>query len=144
MSYERPGQGFYVPAATKAVFHGAPATEHGVVGVAIKQKAKGWAEGLTSNYARIEVNEPFHIRTKGVREVAIGSGTPGVGIAAGVLGGNVYIRSTTNALILEDANAAGDLPYGKIVELPAVAGRGVATGFMRIDLDQKDTLPDAA
>src|SRR5688572_11584378 len=142
--YERPGRSFYT-IATKAVKHLDPITEHGMVGTAIKITAKSWAAGLDANYARIEVGEKVNIRTKGIHQHRTEAGSPGVAIAAAVPGDGIYIRPADNTLILEANNAAGDLPYGRVVEVVAHnPGRGVPANKIRIDLDQKDTLPVAA
>lgn len=140
MPYERPGAGVYV-VATKATPHNAPATENGLVGIAVKQKAIGWQAGFAEHAApTIAIGEQFHIRTKGIKQVK----TTGYGAAlsAGTKGQGVYIRPTDNTLRLSGATAAGDLPFGRIVEVIG-DNRGVAAGNVRIDLDQKDTLAAA-
>lgn len=142
--YERPGAAFYVPSATKAVNAHEPATEHGVVGAAIKTTALPWTQGFdVATNTLIKVGEKFTIRTKGIHQFDTSVGKPSNGVAAGVLGEGVYIRPATNILVLESANAAGDLPFGRIVEITG-NNRGVPANKVRIDLDQKDTLPVAA
>ena len=113
------------------------------MGVAVKQKAYSWKAGFAEYEAAIiAVGEGFHIRTKGIRQVNVGAGQPGANIAAGTKGQGVYIRPTDNSLRLSGATASGDLPYGRIVELVG-DNRGVPSGSVRIDLDQKDTLAAA-
>ncbi len=124
MPYERPGQGYYTQ-ATKLTNHGAPCTEDGIVGVAIKQKAVSWQAGLAAQN-QIGIGEQFHIRTKGIRQVPFVSGA--------VKGAAIYITAATNALT---ATASGNLKYGRVVEVQGQ--RGTPTGFMRVDLDLKDT-----
>lgn len=136
--YERPGRAYYAT-ATKAVFHNAPVTENGMVGAAFKQQAKGWASGLDANYARIEIGEKFQIRTKGIHEFSTASGAPGVLLAGAAKGTAVYIKPADNTLTIEPGAASTDIPFGRVVEIPG-DNRGVATGKIRIDLDQKDTI----
>jgi hypothetical protein len=124
MPYERPGEGHYAT-ATKVVNHGAPVVEDGIVGIAIKQKAAKWDAGLASQ-AQIGIGEPFHIRTKGVRQVPF--------VATAVKGTPVYIVAATNALTL---TAAGNVKFGRVLEVQGQ--RGTPTGFMRVDLDAKDS-----
>lgn len=137
--YERPGRAYYAT-ATKAVKANDPVTEDGIVGAAVKTKARAWSDGYnTTTYTQIAVSEKFTIRTKGVHEFAVGSGTPGVLIAAAPKGTAIYIHAADNTLNIEPGAAIGDLPFGRIVEV-AADNRGVGTGFVRIDLDQKDTI----
>lgn len=139
--YERPGRSFYT-VATKAVMHLAPVTELGIVGAAIKNTAKKWSDGLDANYARIEVGEKINIRTKGIHEFSTAVGSPGVALAGAAKGTAVYIKPADNTLTIEPGAAVGDLPFGRIVEIPA-DNRGVAANKVRIDLDQKDTIVPA-
>jgi hypothetical protein len=141
MPYERPGAGVYVT-ATKTTPHNAPATENGIVGIAVKQKAISWKAGWSEHVAAsIAIGEQFHIRTKGIRQV-LTSGY-GAAIAAGTKGQGVFIRPSDNSLRLEGATAAGDLPFGRIVEVVG-DNRGVPTGKVRIDLDLKESLAIAS
>ena len=141
--YERPGRGVYVT-ATKAVKHGAPAVENNLSGAAVKQRAKSWSSGYdATTYARIEVGEAFHIRTKGIHQFDIGTGTPGVLLAAAAKGAAVWIKAADNTLLLAADSDPGDLPFGRVVELVA-DNRGVPTGKIRIDLDQRDFATPAA
>lgn len=137
MPYERPGAGVYV-IASKITRHNDPAVENGLVGVAVKQVAVS-ATAPLAGQQDIPVGERFHIRTKGIRQFPTATGTKAAATAAGTKGQGVYIRPADNTLHLAGATAIGDLPYGRIVELPA-DGRGVPTGHVRIDLDMKDTL----
>lgn len=125
--YERPGRAKYV-AATKAVDHGKPTVEGNFAGTAVKQKPQPWSVGLTGQQT-IAITERFVIRDKGICEVA------NTGIAAAVVGDPVYIVAATNALT---TTAAGNVKFGRVAELPGAQNRGVATGKVRIDLDQRD------
>lgn len=140
MPYERPGAGVYVT-ATKITPHSAPATENGLVGIAVKQKTIPWTAAFSEHAApSIAIGEKFHIRTKGARQVL----TTGYGaaISAATKGQGVYIRPADNSLRLEGATATGDLPFGRVIEVVA-DNRGVPAGRIRIDLDLKDTLAAA-
>jgi hypothetical protein len=123
MPYERPGQGYYAT-ATKALTHGDPCTEDGVVGVAIKQKAPAWDAGLADQDA-IAIGEAFHIRTKGIHQVAFVTGA--------AKGDPIYIVAADNTLT---ETASGNIKFGRVVEIEGQ--RGTPTGFMRVDLDLKD------
>lgn len=122
----RPGQVHYT-VATKAVAHGAPCTEDGFVGTAIKQVAAPAGTGLGSALiTQVQVGESFVIQIKGRVYVANGIGA--------VKGSPIYIIAATNALTL---TVGANLKFGRCTE---VAGtRGVGTGQMRVDLDAKDT-----
>lgn len=141
MPVERPGRGFYVPAATKVHLHNEPCTENGRVGAAVKQRANPVTEGLAT-VQTIKVGEPFHIRTKGVKEFSTAAGSKGAALAGAVLGQGVYIRPADDTLRLQGATAVGDLPFGRVHELPG-GNRGVSPNKIRIDLDEKDTLAAA-
>ena len=141
MPTERPGAGVYVT-ATKVHQHDEPATENGFVGVTVKQKYRSPTLGIAGSKT-IAVGEPFHLRTKGSRQVSTLAGSKGAAIAGGTIGQGVYIRPADDTLRLAGATAAGDLPYGRITELPGVSNRGVPPDRIRIDLDQKDTLAAA-
>jgi hypothetical protein len=127
MPYERPGQGHYTT-ATKATTHGALVVEDSVVGIAIKQKAVSWQAGLAAQN-QIGIGEAFHIRTKGVRQVPF--------LAGSVKGTSLYIITATNVLTASAQTAPTGYKVGKVVEVQGQ--RGTPTGFMRVDLDLKDS-----
>lgn len=122
----RPGQVHYT-VATKAVNHGAPCTEDGFVGIAIKQVAAPAGTGLGATaITQVAVAEAFIIQIKG--RVYVPNGI------SAVKGSPIYIVAASNALTL---TAGGNLKFGRCTE---VAGtRGVGAGQMRVDLDAKDT-----
>jgi hypothetical protein len=137
MPYERPGAGVYVT-ATKATPHNGPATENGLVGIAVKQKTISWTAAFSEHQTpTIAIGEQFHIRTKGIRQVSTAGQGPGFSAAA--KGTAVYIRPADNSLRVEPDAATTDIPFGRIVEVVA-DNRGVPAGKVRIDLDQKDTI----
>jgi hypothetical protein len=126
----RPGQRVYVT-ATKAVNHGAPATEVGFSGVAIKQLLPPGGTGLgDSKFVQVQVGEKFVIQTKGQVYVA-NSDSGGTTFAKGAA---VYIIAASNLL----TSAVGtNLKFGRVME---IAGeRGVGTGQMRVDLEARDS-----
>jgi hypothetical protein len=141
MPTERPGAGVYV-VATKLHHHDEPATENGFVGIAVKQRYRSPTLGIAGS-KDIPVTEPFHIRVKGSRQIDTTAGTKGAGCAGATIGQGVYIRPADDTLHLAGATAVGDLPFGRVTELPGVSNRGVPPNRIRIDLDQKDTLAAA-
>lgn len=131
MPYNRPGKMYYFT-ATKAVNHGAPVTENGFVGVAVKQQAPPFGTGPQTNPALVSIiiTEKAVMITKGVVEV------PNTGITSPALGDAIYIVAADNTLT---KTVSTNLKYGKIVELPG-GTRGPKTGFVRIDLDHKASI----
>jgi hypothetical protein len=129
----RPGQVHYA-VATKAVLHGAPCSEDGFTGVAIKQIAAPAGTGLGSTLiTTVAIGEAFIIQIKGRVYVAnTGTGSPYV------KGDTLYLTLATYALTKTGPQVAGTThKFGRVTE---VAGtRGVGTGQMRVDLDAKDT-----
>jgi hypothetical protein len=126
----RPGNVEYVT-ATKAVLHGAPCTEVGFSGTAVKQVAAAAGTGLGSSLINtVQVGEKFAIIVKG-RVYVPNSRNEGGAFAKGDV---VYIIAASNLLT---AVVGTNLKYGRVAE---IAGeRGVATGQMRVDLDAKDS-----
>lgn len=128
MPYNRPGARYYVNASSILRLHGDACVEDNVVGVANKQKQPLVTAGLTA-YNQIQVGEPFAIINKGIVKV------PTVGGA--VKGSTVWINVTNQVLTLTDPGAGNGRKFGRVVE---IAGqRGTQTGFMRVDLDAKDS-----
>lgn len=122
--YNRPGTRYYVNAAAAQINHGDPAIADSVVGVAQKQKQPSSTAALSAA-AVIAVGEPYVIICKGVVRVPF--------VAASVKGSPVYITAG-GVLTL---TSAGNTKFGRVVE---IAGqRGTTTGFMRVDLDMKDS-----
>lgn len=135
MPYSRPGYMYY-DVATKSVVHGGSVTEHGMVGVAVKQGNAPFGTGpafsapgvVNPLLNTIAIAEPFAMITKGIVEV------PLTGIVTPAKGDAVYIVAADNTLT---KTAGANLKYGRIVE---IAGqRGCPTGKVRIDLDHKAT-----
>lgn len=125
----RPGAVEYVT-ATKAVLHGAPCTENGFVGTAVKDVAAPAGTGLGSVLInQVQVAEKFKIIVKG-RVYVPNTRNEGGAFAKG---DPVYIIAASNLLT---AVVGTNLKYGRVAE---IAGeRGVGTGMMRVDLDAKD------
>jgi hypothetical protein len=129
----RPGQIDY-HTATKAVNHGAPCTEDASVGIAIKQVAAPAGTGLGAvAINQVAIGEQFAIVKRG--RVYVDNAGTGAPYTKGTL---LYIITASNAL----TNAAQTPPtgykFGRVVE---VAGqRGVGTGKMRVDLDDRDSI----
>lgn len=125
----RPGQIHYTT-ATKAVNHGAACTEDGVAGMAVKQLAAPAGTGLgAAALTSIGIGEKFIIVKRGrVYLPNAGTGSPYT------KGTPLYIIAATNVVT---NSAAGNIKLGRVIE---VAGeRGVGTGMMRVDLDDRDS-----
>lgn len=134
MPYNRPGPGVYVKNTEQSgtLTHGQPVSQNNFVGVAVKQKTRGWKEGYDVQ-AVIADDEDFFIITKGIVQVA------NTGISSAAKGDAVYIDSSNN---LTAGATGGNDRFGRIVE---VAGeRGTPAGKVRIDLDAKDTIAAAS
>lgn len=126
MPENRPGRGVYVTNGGSAVAHGSPQKLSNYVGVIVKQVGRNWADAL-SVQAQIEASEAAFLITKGTVLV------PVTGISSPAKGDAVYITSA-NALT---KTATSNSKFGRIYD---VAGqRGVPTGYVRIDLDAKDS-----
>lgn len=140
MPYERPGAGVYVQ-ATKTTPHDSPSTENGHVGVAIKQDAESWTAGYTA-VKTITIGKRFHLRTKGEKQVRINPAAPYpiYDLQAATFGAPVWIVTTDNTLTLTGPSSGTKLPYGRVSGLPGDQ-QGCPSGWIRIDLDQKDTIP---
>lgn len=125
MPYSRPGFAEYVTNESGGTLEqNAPFTDGNFVGVAIKQKAGHWQDGLTTQTVIAE-GEEFLLLTKGVVEVTTVAGLE--------VGDAVYITSENKLTKTE----SGNTKFGQVTE---VAGeRGTPSGMVRIDLDKKDS-----
>lgn len=125
MPYSRPGAGVYVTNGSGGTIkHGQPFTRDGFAGVAVKQKANSWKDGI-STQALIADGEKFFLITKGIVQVPTVSGF--------AVGDDVWIIAAENKLTETEGS---NVRFGRVVE---VAGeRGTPTGMVRIDLDLKD------
>lgn len=129
MTEIRPGAVHYAT-ATKAVVHGTPAIENGFAGVALKQVPAAAGTGLgDAKITTVQIGEAFIINYRG--QVYVANSRNGGGTFA--KGDPVYIRTSDNAL----STVTTDAKFGRV---EAIAGeRGVATGQMRVSLDQRDS-----
>ena len=126
MPYSRPGPGVYVTNPHgEPINHGDPVVVDNFVGVAVKQRSRGWYDGF-ANQAVIDEDEPFFIITKGVVQVS------NEGLEDGAKGDEVYI-SAPNTLEV----GGGEHKFGRIVEVGGE--RGTPPNRVRIDLDYKDS-----
>lgn len=125
----QPSIGVYVQntTASAAITAGQAVKEGNFVGIAIKQDARSWKDGL-SVQTTIDDDEFYFLITQGVVEVA----DPGVSSPA--VGDAVYIDSS-NALT---KTAGGNTAFGRITALENT--RGVPNNFLRIDLSAKDSI----
>lgn len=123
----RPGRGVYVKneAQSAAITHGRPAKEGVFVGLAVKQKGRGF-NSLIADQTVIDDDEDYFLITKGKVLVPFVSGC--------AKGDRVYI---TSANVLTETQS-GNTPYGTVVEIQGQ--RGTPTGKMWVDLDLKTDL----
>ncbi|MBO0705416.1 MAG: hypothetical protein J2P39_08855 [Candidatus Dormibacteraeota bacterium] len=124
MPYNRPGPGVYVVNGEEPLNHGSPCVVDNFVGVAVKQRTRGWGDAFAVA-AIIDPGEPFFIITKGVVQVS------DEGLNGAAKGDEVWVS--------EDGTlgTSGDAKFGRIVE---VAGeRGTPLNRVRVDLDAKDS-----
>jgi hypothetical protein len=131
MPYQRPGNSVYVTNASSGIYlHGQPVIETrdtgAEVGIAVKQKPAHWSDGLAAQN-QIQVGEPYLILRRGVVQVADGG-------ANFHDGDPVYITSA-NALT---KTATANTKFGRVVEVPT-DGRGVPTGFVRVNMDERNS-----
>lgn len=129
MPYSRPGYVSY-HVATKQVTHGNPCIEDGIPGVAIKQQEQSWTLGIASRNV-IAVSESFAILDKGVVQIPaslLGGATKGMA---------VYIATADNTL--SNTAGGGKVKFG-VVDSLAGDNRGTPTGFIRVNLDMRNTL----
>lgn len=125
MPYNRPGKATYVVNNSGGVLlHGQPVKEGNVVGVAVKQKATHWSDGLAVQ-AQIQIVEPYLVIRDGVVQVADGG--------AGFVDGDAVYITSANALT---KTSGGNTRFGRVVEVPG-DGRGVPTGQVRVNLDER-------
>jgi hypothetical protein len=128
MPYNRNGTRYYVLSASRQRVQGAPAVEDSVVGVVQKQVQPKGDVGL-SVQAIIAAAEPCVIVCKGIVQVPF--------VATSVKGSTCWIHATTDALSVADPGAGNGRKFGRVVEVQGQ--RGTPTGFMRVDLDSKDS-----
>lgn len=128
--YNRPGTRYYVNAASRARQHRAACVEDNVVGTAQKQKQPTSDVGFTgSAQTTIALAEPFAIVCTGIVKVPY--------VATAAKGSTVWINVTNDALTLVDPGAGNGRKFGRVVEIQGQ--RGTETGFMRVNLDMKDS-----
>lgn len=127
MTYSRPGKGTHVVNSTgAAIAHGSSQALSGFVGVVIKQKAQRWSDGFVTPIT-IANGEKCWMITKGIVQVPF--------VAGFAKGDPVYIIPATGVLT---ETATNNFKFGKVIEVVG-DGRSVPSGFVRIDLDAKDS-----
>lgn len=112
--------------ATKAVWHGYPATESNFVGVAVKQKAPSAGAGSGTPQHQIAVAEQFALITKGVVQV--------LNVSGAAVGDAIYIVVADNTLT---KTSGSNVKFGQVTALAGT--QGTPAGYMRVDLDAKDS-----
>jgi hypothetical protein len=126
MVYNRPGAGTHVTNDSGgSLTHGQPAKLQGFVGVLVKQKATAWSDGLAPSTV-IASGEKCWMITRGIVQVTTVGGF--------AKGDPIYI-TPTNTL---SETATNNFKFGRVVEVVG-DGRGVPTGKVRINLDEKDS-----
>lgn len=123
--YNRPGTRYYAT-AVRELTHKDPCVVNGIVGTAQKQKAPAAGAAIGAAQTTIAVGEDFVIVCKGIVEVPY--------VATAAKGSPIYIDDTNDTLTL---TATANVKFGLVVEIQGQ--RGTPTGFMRVDLDKKDT-----
>lgn len=116
--------------ATKQVTHGNPCIEDGKGGVAVKQQEQSWTLGI-ANRNVVSIGESFAILGKGVVQI------PASLLGGATKGAAVYIATADNTL--SSTSGGGKVKYG-VVDSLAGDNRGTPTGFIRIDLDARDSI----
>lgn len=131
MPYARPGTVFYaVNASGSAYLHGQAVVETvgtgKYVGIAVKQRPAHWSDGLAAQN-QIQANEPYLILRGPLVQVADGGASFADGDLAYITSGNVLTKTV-----------GSNQKFGRVVEVPA-DGRGVPTGQVRINMDERET-----
>lgn len=127
MPYNRPSASVYVTNTSAGVYlHGAPVLQSNEVGVAVKQKATRWSDGLTVQN-QIQIGEQFLLIIAGVVQVADGG--------AGFIDGDPVYITAANVLT---KTATANTKFGRCVEVVG-DGRGVPVGMVRINLDLRSS-----
>lgn len=111
--------------ASGTLDHGQPVAEGNFVGVAVKQLARGWEDGLDVQ-ATIEDDEFYYLITKGEVQVPFVTGF--------AKGDAVYIDGSN---VLTETNT-GNLRFGRVTAIENT--EGVPDGYVRIDLDDKSAV----
>lgn len=128
MPYKRPGEGKYVTNESGGTLtHGQPFVDKtkAFVGVAVKQKAVGFGDGMAAQ-AVIAEGEEFFLITKGVVQVPEVSGF--------AVGDDIWIDPDDNKLT---ETTTENVKFGRVVEIENE--RGTPANKVRIDLDAKDS-----
>ena len=133
MPYNARGREVYVVNNSGTIYlHGQPVIEQRdsgtfEVGIAIKQKPAHWSDGLAAQN-QIQLLEPYLILRAGVVQCAIPAS------ATFNDGDEIYI---TSANVLTTTSAS-NTKFGRVVEVVG-DGRGVPTGFARINMDERNS-----
>lgn len=131
MPYQRPGNGVYVKNNSGGIYLHGQAVKETVgsgfeVGIAIKQKPAHWSDGLAAQN-QIQSLEPYFIIRRGTVQVPDGG--------AGFVDGDLVYITSGNALT---KTSSSNTKFGRVVEIP-LDGRGVPTGQVRVNLDERNT-----
>lgn len=127
MPYQRPGNSVYVVNGSGGIYtHGQAVKEGNFVGIAVKQKATHWSDGLAVQ-AQIQINEPYLMLRRGIVQVPDGGANFVDGDAVYITSGNVLTKTV-----------GSNTKFGRVVEVVG-DGRGVPAGLVRINLDERES-----
>lgn len=144
MPYTNKRNGVYVTNGTAGTYaHGVPVVVSGLAGIAIKQKARAWSDGL-SNQAKIDANEVFLLQTHGEIQVGTATGEAANGVTWAV-GDLAYAATTATVASGVSTHAVTKTntgtPLGRVTETPTSPSINstsrVPANKIRIDLDLK-------
>lgn len=108
--------------AVRALTHGDPCVIGGLVGFAAKNEGLGRYDDPSDAGVRdIAIGEVFQLFLTGVHELPLTGG-----VAAGAVGGLLYIDPDDDSVALAADVATGDLPLGVIQEIDASRAPDVA------------------
>jgi hypothetical protein len=149
MPYTNTRRGIYTSFSSGSIKHGIPVIlSNGAAGIASKQKARAWSDGLT-NQAVIDASETFFLQTHGEVQVGTASGEAGNGDSTNLLaatpGTKVYIApvSTSSGVSTWAVTtvSTSNTFLGRITETPSSpavnATNRVPAAKVRIDLDAR-------
>lgn len=129
--YERASRGLYINADVDCR-DGDVIVVNGIPGAVKKQKAYSTRTVLPADYDKVLTGERIFLRTKGPVEVDFLTGA--------AAGAPVYIHPADDTLTLTEGT--GNKVLGVVTDTPGV--HGCATGKMRVDMDLRNAVKDAA
>jgi hypothetical protein len=129
MTVIRPGRGVHI-VADKLITHAKPHFQGGLTGIVQKQDEPKSFDSLASRVL-VQAGVKYFLLTKGEPEV---DALPGA-----TVGAPVFISTVNDSLSLVDDGT--HVPFGRVTNLPNTFG--LPATKMRVDMDQKDSVPNA-